>query len=586
MQVEALFKRALSFGRSTPTPTGLREPPRLEGGLPVLGHTIDFVRSAMGLLDHAHRELGEVASFQVAHKRIVAFFGPEAHEAVFRAPDEQLNPSEAYKIMTPVFGKDVVYDAPPDRMSEQFKMLLPALKDKRMRTYGETIVAEVEKSIEGWGDEGEFDIVDYCRVLTNFTSSACLLGHEFRSGMTDEFARVYHDLERGVTPVAYLNAHLPIPSFRKRDLARIRLVEMITEIIDARRKSGREGEDFLQTLMDAKYKSGASLTEHEITGMLLAGMFAGHHTSSVTTAWALIELVRNREWMHIVRDQLDAVFADGREIGFNSLREITMTENAVKETLRMHPPLFMLVRTAMRDFVYKDYFVAAGSWVVVSPTVAHTIPSVFADPYRFDPSRFEAPREEDKRDFAYIPFGGGRHKCMGNAFALLQVKAILAILLRRYDFELTSSDIGSDFQGLVVGPTEPCRLRYRRRRDSATEGAARAHARSFGVKNTSVEAKKNGASGCPFDAPAAAPDASSAPEAPSTPAKTKSFRLVADHDLCQSHAVCMGEAPEVFQANGVDKVVLLSERPDPALRAKVEEAVAHCPTRALRIVED
>src|SRR5882724_4282427 len=135
MQVEALFKRALSFGRRAPVPTGLSEPPRLEGGLPVLGHTVDFVRSAMDLLAQAHAEKGEVVSFQVAHKRIVAMFGPEAHEAVFRAPDEQLNPSEAYKIMTPVFGKDVVYDAPPERMSEQFKMLLPGLKDRRMRTY-------------------------------------------------------------------------------------------------------------------------------------------------------------------------------------------------------------------------------------------------------------------------------------------------------------------------------------------------------------------------------------------------------------------------------------------------------------------
>jgi sterol 14-demethylase len=572
MQVESIFQRAMSFGRREPVPTGLREPPKLEGGLPVLGHTVPFVRSAIDLLDRAHRELGEVASFQIAHKRIVAMFGPEAHEAVFRAPDEQLNPSEAYKIMTPVFGKDIIYDAPPDKMSEQFKMLLPALKDKRMRTYGETIVAEVEKSIEGWGDEGEFDIVDYCRVLTNFTSSACLLGHEFRSGMTDEFARVYHDLERGITPVAYLNAHLPIPSFRKRDQARARLVEMITEIIQNRRKSGREGEDFLQTLMDAKYKSGLSLNEHEITGMLLAAMFAGHHTSSVTTAWALIELVRNREWLHTCRDQLDQVFGDGTEVGFNSLREINLTEYAVKETLRLHPPLFMLVRTAMKDFVYKDYFIPAGTWVVVSPTVAHTIPGVFEDPLRFDPSRFAPPREEDKKDFAYIPFGGGRHKCMGNAFALLQVKAILAILLRRYDFELATANIGSDFHGLVVGPTEPCRLRYRRRRDAAAHTATngKAHARTNG---STAAAAKTAASGCPFDHAEVAPS-------------TKPFKVVADLDLCQSHAVCMGEAPEVFQANGVDKVVLLAERPDVALRTKIQTAVEHCPTRALKIVED
>ena len=129
-------------------------------------------------------------------------------------------------------------------------------------------------------------------MLTNFTSSRCLLGAEFREGMTEEFASVYHDLEKGVTPLAYINAHLPIPSFYKRDKARVRMVEMITRIIDARRREKRTGEDFLQTLMESRYADGRSLSENEITGMLLAGMFAGHHTSSVTTAWTSIELLR------------------------------------------------------------------------------------------------------------------------------------------------------------------------------------------------------------------------------------------------------------------------------------------------------
>src|SRR6185503_14754449 len=124
----------------------------------------EFITSTMELLFRAHRELGEIAGFNVFNRRMVAVFGPEAHEAVFRAPDAQLSPSEAYKIMTPIFGKDVVYDAPPERMSEQLKMLLPALKDRRMRTYGEIVVEEVEQSIADWGDSGELDLVAYCRI--------------------------------------------------------------------------------------------------------------------------------------------------------------------------------------------------------------------------------------------------------------------------------------------------------------------------------------------------------------------------------------------------------------------------------------
>jgi sterol 14-demethylase len=553
----------------TSVPAGLRVPPRLSGGLPVVGHTADFVRDAMGLLSRACNEHGEICSIDVLGKKMVAVFGPDAHEAVFRAPDEHLNPSEAYKIMTPVFGKGMVYDAPPEKMNEQLKMLLPALKDKRMRTYGEIIVREVEGMIKDWGDQGEIDLVDFCRVLTNYTSSHCLLGHEFRTGMTEEFARVYHSLERGVTPVAYLNAHLPLPSFRERDRARVRLEEMVTKLIEQRRKSGREGEDFLQTLMDARYKSGAPLTEYEITGMLIASMFAGHHTSSVTTAWSIIELVKHPEYLAKVREELDANFSDGTEVGFLTLRNVPLTEYVVLETLRLHPPLFMLVRVAMKDFVYKDWFIEKGTWVLMSPTASHLLPEFFKNPHVFDPDRFAPPREEDKRDFAYIPFGGGRHKCMGNAFAILQVKAILSILLRRYDFELSEPDKGSDFHGLVVGPKEPVRMRYRRRVQLATA--------------TSV--KTNGAA---TTAEAAVPVAAATDTAPPQTATTapKSFRVTLDLDLCQGHAACQGEAPEVFKVSGLGKSRLLKPTPSADQYEKTKAAERYCPSRAIKVVDE
>ncbi len=537
--------------KKAPIPSGLLAPPRLSGGMPVVGHTVEFVRNALGLLSRAHDELGEVAAFEVMGRNMVAVYGPQAHEAVFRAPEEQLSPQEAYKIMTPVFGKGLVYDAPHAKMNEQLKMLLPALKDRRMRTYGEIVVEEVEKSIAGWGDEGEIDLVEYCRVLTNYTSSHCLLGKEFRGAMNEEFARVYASLERGVTPIAYINAHLPIPSFWERDRARVRLEEMVTAIIEQRKKAGRTGEDFLQTLMDAKYKSGAPLTEHEITGMLVAAMFAGHHTSSVTTAWALIELTKQPDLLTRVRAELDGVFGEGAVPGFYTLRSIPLTEQTVLETLRLHPPLFMLVRVAGQDFVYKSYFIPKGSWVIVSPTVAHLMPEYFRDPLRFDPDRFGPGREEDSVDYAFIPFAGGRHKCLGNAFALLQVKAILTILLRRFDFELVQPDVKSDFHGLVVGPEEPCRIRYKKR---------------AGVKH--------------FTYSGAAANAGAAAVAP------RPFRVEVDLDLCQGHAVCMGEAPEVFRVSGVGKVELIDARPDPKLYGKAKEAEKYCPTKTIRIIDD
>lgn len=442
-------------------PEAPKQPPTVSGALPVLGHAIEFARDCLGLLWRAYQEHGEVSAFKIFHQKVVLFSGPRAQEAMYRQPDEVLSPNEAYKIMVPVFGKDVVYDAPPERMNEQLGMIRPALQDKRMRSYGEIVAEETRRLVESWGERGEIDLVEFCAKLTNFTSTHCLIGREFREQMSEEFARVYYDLERGITPASYIHPNLPIPSMMRRDRARVRLVQMIGEIVEARRRSGKEGEDFLQTLMDARYKNGSTLTDHEITGMLLAAMFAGHHTSSVTTAWTLIDLLQAPDYLERVTGQLHEVYGNGADVTFQSLRQIPLTEYAIKESLRLHPPLYILLRGVVSEFEYDGYVFEKGTWIANSPWVSHRIPGVFSDPERFDPDRFAPGREEDKKQFSFVSFGGGRHKCLGNAFALLQVKTIFAILLRGFEFELLHDPVVPE-NGLVMGPKKPFRVRYRR----------------------------------------------------------------------------------------------------------------------------
>ena len=400
-------------------------------------------------------------------------------------------------MMEPVFGKDVVYDAPPAKLAEQFAMLLPCLQDRRMRSYGEVIESEVLRSIQGWGEEGVIDVYEYARVLMNFTSSTCLLGREFREEMTEEFAQIYGDLEQGITPLAFLNAHLPIPSFRKRDRARARLVELITRIISDRRRTRREGEDFLQILMEASYQSGEPLSEHEITGLLLAAMFAGHDTSAATLAWMMLELTRAPALYERVRNEIFGVLGADGPVTYASLREIPVTEGCVKETLRLHPPLFMLMRVALRDWEHDGYVFPKGTHLLVSPTVTHRMPELFRDPDRFDPDRFGRGREEDKRPFSFQAFGGGAHKCLGNAFALLQIKTVFAILMRRYELSSFGDPLASDFHGVIIGPKQPCRVRYRRISAEKRERLASASRGPSGDARAEAESS-TGTARCPL----------------------------------------------------------------------------------------
>ncbi|MCX5738498.1 MAG: cytochrome P450, partial [Proteobacteria bacterium] len=247
-----------------------------------------------------------------------------------------------------------------------------------------------------------------------------LVGPEFREELGPELVPLFADLERGTDPLAYVNANLPIASFRKRDRARQQLVAYLQCIFERREAEGRQSKDLFQVLRTIKNPDGsARYGVQTITGMFISLMFAGHHTTSTTSSWALLELLRHPEWMQRVTGELDALYADGREISYQALREIPQLENCFKETLRLHPPLILLMRKVAQPFQYNDWTVPVGKNVGVSIAVSNRDPGVFRDAERFDPTRYEPGREEDQHIFAWVPFGAGRHRCVGAAFAMM-----------------------------------------------------------------------------------------------------------------------------------------------------------------------
>ena len=304
--------------------TTLREPPRVSGGDGPNAHLDELCRDPIALMARVRAECGDVGEFTIGSRDVVLVTGADANEFYFRAPEEQLDQAEAYPFMTPIFGKGVVFDAPPERRREMLHN--QALRDKFMRGHAATIAAEVERMVAEWGQEGEIDLLDWFAELTIYTSSACLIGARFRRELDGRFARLYHDLERGTDPIAYVDPYADIESFRRRDAARAALVELVQGIMD-RRVAGPpapEGEaDLLDVLMSIREEDGSlRFSADTITGMFISMMFAGHHTTSGTAAWTLIELLRHPEEMRVVTAELDALYADGSEVSFQALREI------------------------------------------------------------------------------------------------------------------------------------------------------------------------------------------------------------------------------------------------------------------------
>jgi sterol 14-demethylase len=440
----------------------------MSGGLPWLGHAIEFRRNPVALLRRGRETCGELFSFLLAGKTVHVLTEPRGNEAFFRAPDDQLSAKEAYQFTVPMFGKGVAYDVTPELMDEQLGFFMPALRDARMQTYARAMEEEAVAFTAGWNERGEFDLLETMNELTVFNACRCLIGRDFRLRLSAEFARSYRDLEAGVNLFAFFKPHWPLPAMQQRDRGRAHIVRLISSVLDERRRRGPGDEDFVDTLVQARYADGRALTNDEIVGLLLTLIFAGQHTSAVMAAWTGILLLQHPEHVRRVREEQQAALT-GEAMTLAALRKLVVLERCIKEAERMYPPLVMLMRTILRDLEYQGHVLPAGDLAMVAPAVTHRLPHLFADPERYDPDRFAPGREEDRRtQFALIGFGGGKHRCMGLGFAYQQIKLIWTVLLRDFEFELAAGAQQPDYSTFVVGPRRPCVVRYRRRTANRT----------------------------------------------------------------------------------------------------------------------
>lgn len=458
----------LKAGGQERSDRGLKEVQRVSGGEDEHGHLEEFRTDPIGLMQRVRAECGDVGAFQLASKKVILLTGAEANEFFFRAADEDLDQAQAYPFMTPIFGKGVVFDASPERRKEMLHN--SALRGDHMKSHAATIEREVRRAIENWGDDGEIDLLDFFSELTIYTSTACLIGRKFRDQLDSRFADFYHQLERGTDPLCYVDPYLPIESFRVRDEARAGLVALVQEIMNQRianpptDKSDRDMLDVLVSITDDD--GNLRFSADEVTGMFISLMFAGHHTSSGTSSWTLIELLRHPQIYAQAQQELDDLYADGQEVSFHALRQIPVLENVLKETLRLHPPLIILMRVAQGEFEVAGHAIHDGDFVAASPAISNRIAEDFPDPEAFDPTRYDKPREEDViHRWTWIPFGAGRHRCVGAAFATIQIKAIFSVLLREYEFEMAQAadSYRNDHSKMVVQLARPARVRYRRR---------------------------------------------------------------------------------------------------------------------------
>ncbi|MGB5696640.1 MAG: cytochrome P450 [Polyangiales bacterium] len=320
----------------------------------------------------------------------------------------------------------------------QRKLVAHAFIPRRIRTYGDAMVAAAYRSLADWSNGHEIDIHAAMAELTldvvgrtlfdaNVRDTAKEVGDALHV-ISDFYAKV---LESPIKPPEWW----PSPAmFRFRKAVR-NVDRIVVGIIEDRRKSGVDRGDLLSALLQAQDEDGGGMSNQQLRDECITLFLAGHETTSIALAHTFYLLSNHPEIEARVYEEAVAVLGERRATS-EDYERLEYTERVIKESMRLYPPVYTIGRQLLEDFELGGFTLDKGVTLLFAQWVTHRRPECFADPLRFDPDRWLPERAKAIHKYAYFPFGGGPRICIGNHFAMMEAVLLLATLIRPYRFEL------------------------------------------------------------------------------------------------------------------------------------------------------
>ena len=381
---------------------------------------------------------------------------------------------------------------------EQKKFVKFGLTQKALESHVPLIEMEVEDYIKSWkGSSGVVDICAAMSELTLFTAARALQGKEVRQKLTADFARLYHDLDLGFSPINFLFPGLPLPRNRRRDAAHVKMRRVYMDIIEQRRShplgSDSTERDMIWNLMNSSYKNGTQVPDKEVAHMMITLLMGGQHSSASASAWIMLRLAAHPDIAEeLFQEQVQHIGHGSTHLPplqYSHLDKLPLLHNVVKETLRLHGSIHSILRKVKNTLPVPGtpYVVGTDKVLLSSPMVTATSDDFFPDaqswnPHRWDEAQDEAEAAADIVDYGYgavsagtrspyLPFGAGRHRCIGEKFAYLNLGIIVAVVTRHFMLSTMDGRQGqgvvppTDHSSMFARPQQPSFVRWIRRRD-------------------------------------------------------------------------------------------------------------------------
>ncbi|MEV4559521.1 cytochrome P450 [Kitasatospora sp. NPDC049285] len=403
--------------------------PLAPGGLPLVGHLIPLARRRLDYLLEL-RGLGDLVRIRVGSSDFYVVNSPQLLNQVLVTRADSFDRGRVFAKARAFAGYGIATSDGAYHLKQR-RMMMPAFHVARLREYAEAMVEESTRLTGRWqaGQRVDLDRAMH-RLLCAITARTL-----FRQGLSEEAAaevsKHLDTLLKGVlwhTIAPDLLGSLPTPGNRRFDRAGTELRELVTDFVQAYLADPTDRGDLLSMLVAARDDgTDQGMTSEQLLDEVLTIFFSGMETSATTLSWLFHELGRNPELYERLTDEVDSVL-QGRNAGFDELPQLVFTRRLVTEALRLYTPPWILMRTSNTEVDLGGAQLPAGTNLVYSLTAMHRDPALYAQPDRFDPDRWADPELKAP----YMPFGGGRHKCIGDHFAMTEMVIVVATIVARW----------------------------------------------------------------------------------------------------------------------------------------------------------
>ncbi|MBZ0284544.1 MAG: cytochrome P450 [Anaerolineae bacterium] len=428
-----------------PPPVGTNPLAQLRFGLRVTGDPLNVM---LGWF----RQYGDIVHLQFGAAAHVYFLAhPDHFHTVLVEKADQFHKSPSYKDekrgLARILGNGLV-TSDGDYWRRQRKLIQPAFHARRIEAYAEEMIRLTRHLLQSWQDGKTVDVNDRMMWLTLAIVAKTILDTDITAD-TEKIAEAVTVFQRLAFGVDIFPLWMPTPSHLKQRRVEKAMNDVVAALITQRRKVAEDRGDLLSMLLNSVDEDGQGMTDKQIRDEIVTLFLAGHETTANALSWTWYLLAQHPEVEQKLHDELDSVL-HGKPPTLADLKHLPYTEQVLQESMRLYPPVWNMSRQALADVEIGGYIIPKGSEVNLNTYAMHHDSRWWENPERFIPERFHPDRQINMPKMAYLPFSAGPRVCIGNSFAMMEARLILAAVASQYRLRMADGQPSVKMEPLIA----------------------------------------------------------------------------------------------------------------------------------------